>query len=104
MWTSEEARCRAIRQLLAPHHGLAGLWTAEGPTDFAVALLEQGGGYLSSGERILLRAAFDLWNGNGHVTVDELLATLDAPTLRAVCAAMLARDAGLHLVEVGVHG
>lgn len=94
MWRSERDRCAAVQRLLAAHHGLTGLWTATGPTDFAVELLEAGGGYLSSGERLLLRAAFDLWNGHGKVTVDELLSTLDAPTLRAVCAAMLARDGG----------
>jgi ABC-type glutathione transport system ATPase component len=105
MWPSERARGAAIQRLLAPHHGLAGLWTPAGPTDFAVELLEAGGGHLSGGERVLLRAAFDLWNGAGHVTVDELLSTLDATNLRAVCAAMLARDAGapphLEVVHAG---
>lgn len=94
MWRSEKARTRAILVMLAPHHALAGLWTYDGPTDLALTYLERDGGPLSSGEAVLLRAAFDLWNGTGRCTVDALLSTLDARTLRAVAMALLARDGG----------
>ncbi|HEY6005344.1 MAG TPA: hypothetical protein VIV57_20865, partial [Anaeromyxobacter sp.] len=60
MWLSEKARNDAIREMLATTPGVARLWGASGPTDQAVKLLEADGGYLSSGERLLLKAAFDL--------------------------------------------
>lgn len=92
MWASEKARNEAIRRLLAPRPALAALWNEKGPTRQACSYLEHGSP-LSSGEAVLLKVAFDLWNGRGHATVDELLCTLDEGNLRAVCDAVLARDA-----------
>ena len=92
MWLSEKARNDAIREMLAGTPGVARLWGAEGPTHKACELLRADGGYLSSGERLLLKAAFDLWNGQGHCRVDELLDTLDEKRLRAVAEALVARD------------
>lgn len=92
MWRSEKARNSAIRSMLASTPAVSRLWSETGPTDAAVELLERGGGYLSSGERVVLRAAFDLWNGQGNCKVGELLDTLDAVRLRAVANAILARD------------
>ena len=92
MWKSEKARNDAIRRMIASTPGLARLWGATGPNAEACALLERDGGYLSSGERVLLLAAFDLWNGSGGCRVADLLETLDGPRLRAVCTALLARD------------
>lgn len=98
MWASELHRYAAIRQLLRSvdqEH----LWAVErkngpgpGPTEEACDLLKAGGGTLSGGEWCVLRVAFDIWNGRGKVTVDEVLA-LDRERLRAVTEAMLARDA-----------
>ncbi len=95
MWASESARCKAIRTMLQTTPGVARLWGASGPTQQACELLDQGGGYLSSGERVLLRAAFDLWNGRGACQVGDLLDTLDEKRLRAVAVALLARDGGV---------
>lgn len=92
MWASEAARNEAIRKMLATTSGVAQLWSERGPTKTAVMLLEKGGGYLSGGERVLLRAAFDLWAGTGDCKVADLLSTLDGPRLRAVAEAILARD------------
>lgn len=91
MWASEQARNNAIRAMLA-RSSTSKLWTAEGPTKEAHELLRVDGGYLSSGERVLLKAAFDLWNGQGHCRVDELLSTLDEEHLAAVARAIMARD------------
>jgi hypothetical protein len=93
MWASEAARSAAIRELLAPHPALARLWTDEGPTRVACDYVKRGSP-LSSGEHLLLQVAFDLWNGMGKANVDDLLSTLDPRNLRAVAAALLARDAG----------
>lgn len=93
MWASEKQQCAVIRTLLASVH-LERLWTATGPTKEAITLLEAKGGYLSSGERLVLLVAFDVWNGHGNAEVGDLLATLDERRLRAVTDALLARDAG----------
>lgn len=93
MWRNERQQCAVIQKLLAPHPAIAGLWTSTGPTKLACTLLEQNGGPLSSGEILLLRVAFDIWNGHGKAEVGELLATLDEGNLRAVCDAIRARDA-----------
>lgn len=92
MWSSEEARNAAVVKLLSRRPGLARLWRATGPSPLAVQYLEQGSP-LSSGEVVLLKVAFDLWNGRGKATVDDLLSTLDEDNLRAVCEAILERDA-----------
>jgi hypothetical protein len=95
MWRSERQQCEVIRRLLAPHHALARLWTPTGPTDKACQLLEDDGGPMSSGEVLLLRVAFDIWNGGGGAKVGDLLSTLDERNLRAVVVAISARDGSL---------
>lgn len=93
MWRSEQARNEAILKMLSTTPGVLRVWSNRGPSDEAVRLLDADGGYLSSGERLLLKAAFDLWNGRGHCRVDELLDALDEKRLRAVAEALMARDA-----------
>ncbi len=92
MWASERQQCEVIRVLLERVR-LAHLWTPAGPTKEACSLIERGGGPLSHGEALMLRVAFDIWNGGGKTQLDELLCTLDEGNLRAVTDAMLARDA-----------
>jgi hypothetical protein len=60
---------------------MAELWSSQGPTDEAMALLETDGGPLSSGERMLLMIAWSIWNGRGHVTVADVLHRLDGTSL-----------------------
>lgn len=91
MWKSEKARCAAIRKMLSGS-SVQRLWTDSGPTGEAIDLLAADGGPLSSGERVLLLAAFDLWNGMGKCRLSELLSTLDEDNLRLVAEALLARD------------
>jgi len=92
MWRNEAHQCAVIRKLLAPHPAIARLWTSQGPTELACEYLE--GSPLSSGEQLLLRVAFDIWNGGGGAKVGELLHTLDERNLRAVTDALLERDGG----------
>jgi len=89
MWQSDRQKCDVIRTLLACVNR-EDLWTPTGPTKEARHLLHLGGGYLSSGERMILRVAFSIWNGLGEI--GDLLDTLDEVRLRAVCEALLARD------------
>jgi len=77
MFASELQRarvCRAIARLRA--YGRPDLWTEDGPTERAVELLEQNGGTLSRGERVLLLLAWEMWDGSrsaARVSVGELV-------------------------------
>lgn len=91
-WKDERSACDAIRRMLAGPH-LQHLWTADGPTPEACDLLDAGGGPLSHGQQVMLRAAFDLWNGQGNATLGDLVNVLDTKNLRAVLGALgAARD------------
>lgn len=93
--------CRAIAALLEASAlpRLRGLWTATGPTSEAVELVEAGGGPLSSGEAMMVRAAFDFWNGQGGATLDGLLHVLDPRRAGLVCGLVLAVHEGGEAVE-----
>lgn len=45
----------------------------------------------SSGERVMISAAYDLFNGGGHCTLDELVSTLDERNLEHVIEAIAIR-------------
>jgi hypothetical protein len=77
-----EALCRAVR--------LEGMWTDEGPTDVAVSLLKRNGGPLSSGERIMFLAAWNVWNGRGEVNLGDAVHRLDQGCLRALGSLLIA--------------
>ena len=57
--------------------GLGDLWTPTGPTPKAVVLFEADGGPLSSGERIMLLAAFAFWNGEGSLLLVDVIGLVD---------------------------
>ena len=76
MFRDEKQTHRAIRTLLDTIPGLGRYWTDTGPTEEAARVVEQYGGALSSGEWLLLRVGFDLWNGQGHADFGRMLGTL----------------------------
>ncbi len=94
MWQSEKQQCEVIRALLGRIR-LERLWTETGPTDEACRLLQDAGGPMSHGEILMLRVAFDVWNGHGKATVADLMAVLDDGNLRAVLAAIAASRPGV---------
>lgn len=94
MWASEKARNDAIRKMLGPVRARR-WWTEDGPSRDGLDAMEgikRMRSPLSHGEQVLLRAAFDLFNGTGNCRVDDMAATLDEDNLRLVCEAILARD------------
>jgi hypothetical protein len=91
MFRSERQQCDAIRALLSPL-GLDYLWTQTGPTPKACAWLKSNP--LSSGESLLLRSAFDLWNGAGKVTLWDLQGTLDQSHCLRLFSLILAAGSG----------
>lgn len=69
------------------------LWTEEGPTEQAIDLREEGCGTLSSGEQVLFRAAWDLWNSEGELRFADVL-TLDDAKLNALGELLVALARG----------
>ncbi len=98
MFRNDEQSARACRALLAKGR-LHRLWTNGGPTPQAVELLEADGGPLSSGERIILLAAFAFWNGGGALRLAEIIEVLDVEPSEAVCSLVIAVKQGADAVE-----
>jgi hypothetical protein len=97
MFKSEAQQCAAIRCLLTSLN-LQRLWTEKGPTKQACDYLE--GSPLSHGEQVMLRCAFDFWNGEGKVTLyRDLLGVLDSRRLNEVLTLAMAVNAGGDAVE-----
>lgn len=70
---------------------LRDLWTPTGPTTLARDYIQKGSP-LSHAERLMLRVAFDIWNGQGNASIADLIAGLDDDALRLVLdLVMLAR-------------
>lgn len=101
MFKTEAQQCRAIQTLLASQH-MERFWTDKGPTRLACDYLE--GSPLSSGEQVLLRCAFDFWNGEGKVTLYSDLGRLDSRLMRQVLTLALATNEGSDAVEHWIAG
>lgn len=98
MFRDDDQLARACRALLAQGR-LQRLWTRRGPTGEAKTLLQDDGGPLSSGERILLLAAWAFWNGEGGLRLAEIVQQLDARPTGVLCALMVALQQGAAAVD-----
>jgi hypothetical protein len=97
MFKGEAQQCRAIRVLLGSL-GMERFWTEKGPTDLALDYLE--GSPLSSGEKILLRCAFDFWGGDGNVLLyQDLMGRLDEERTSLVLTLAMAVNMGPAAVD-----
>lgn len=77
---------------------LEGVWEVDGdniprPTGYAVKILDGEMAAITS-ERLMVRVAFDFWNGYGHTTIGECLAVFDSDNLSAVAQLMRALASG----------
>lgn len=101
MWASDRQAARAIRVLLATVR-LEDLWTLDGPTERAIELRDADGGPLSSGERLLLLTAWDLWEapvaGKG-VRLADLMYIIDNERLSLLFSLVLALTEGSAAVD-----
>jgi hypothetical protein len=89
----------AVCQILCARVGRESLWTLTGPSPTAEQLLRAGGGALSHGEKVMLFVAWALWNGEGELTLNEVLNTLDGGNLRMVGELLVAISAGSEAIE-----
>lgn len=74
-----QARAVVMVFLMSVH--LEHLWRTR-PTAEALKLLAANGGYLSSGEFLILQIAFEIWDGRGHVHLADIMTMLDPKRLR----------------------
>lgn len=83
------------------------LWTVDGPTREALramdALQKGEGPPWSKGEALMLRVAFDIWNGAGHADFSAMLGTLDSDNLGQVSGLLQAMVAGPHGVDAWLY-
>jgi hypothetical protein len=84
MLRDEQRLARACRIFLATAR-LERLWTDDGPTPEAFRLLQADGGPLSSGQRVVLLAAWTFWNGSGGLRLAAVLERFDADPKDALC-------------------
>jgi hypothetical protein len=92
MFRTEQQRARACRTLMDQLF-VKDLWTNDGPTEKAIDLLQKNGEGLSSGERVLFLAAWELWNSTGQLRFADLL-RLDDAKLHAVGSLLVALAKG----------
>jgi hypothetical protein len=90
---SDEQLARACRALCALV-GLGSLWTIDRPSPRAMALLEADGGPLSSGERIVVLTAWNIWNGSGNTSLGDAIHRLDDRSLAALGSLLVAVAGG----------
>lgn len=98
MFRNDQQKCQAIMVLLGPC-GMAEYWTLDGPTAAAVELLERKGGGHSHGQGLMLRAAFDVWNGDGVTPLSELIAVLDPGNLHMLCSLLICANIANECVD-----
>lgn len=88
MFTNDVERA-AVCQKLCDSVRLGEMFAADGPTKRALAFRKSAP--FSSGEKLMLRLAWLLWNdSNPSVGVIELVNTLDGPRLRLVGSLLVA--------------
>lgn len=98
MFRNNKQQCQALRMLLQSVR-LDYLWTDDGPVSEAFRLRDANGGPLSSGERLMLLAVFDLWNGSGNLRFSEVPGPLDARRAQRLLSLILAINIGSEAVD-----
>ena len=104
MFASRAQLHTAIWKLLKHVNG-ARFWAVDGPTDEAVLAIDAitenktERPYLSSGQEVLLRAAFDIFNGRGNATIYSALRVLDDRNQRALWSLLLAMVDGPEAIQ-----
>jgi hypothetical protein len=89
-----DAQLARVCGALCARVGMGELWTPDGPSDRATALLETGGGPLSSGERVMLLVAWAVWNGDEGARFGDVIHRLDGRCLVALGTLLIAVAGG----------
>jgi hypothetical protein len=94
-----DAQLARVCRALCADVGLAHLWTDDGPSDEAIGLRDAGGGPLSSGERIMVLAAWDVWNSHGSTNLGDVVHRLDGRRLATIGTLLVAVAGGMHAID-----
>jgi hypothetical protein len=95
MFRDTQQIAAALRVLLQPVH-LSRLWLDDRPTPEASELRTAAD---SASERVMLCAAWDLWNGSGGLSLDRMLNVLDANNTLRLCTLIMAAATGAAAVD-----
>ena len=99
MFSSDLQRARVCRAFCARAR-LGELWTDDGPTAEATALVEhRRWPGVEQRRTFLLLLAWSIWSGDGPVAVGDVLANMDAISLAMLGKLMLAAARGSGAVE-----
>src|SRR6185437_2739583 len=102
MFRNYRQACEVLQTLLESVR-LDHLWTSNGPTDAALRYRDANGGPLPSGERIMLLAAFDLWNDTGGLKFAEVPGPLDPQRAQKLLSLLSAMTYGSDAVDRWLH-
>lgn len=96
-----DAQVNAVCRVLLEQLYAKGLWTDEGPNETALSYLEQDGGPLSRGERVLLLCAFAIWNGNEKLPFADIF-NLDDDRLGVLARFLVAYSGGSTAIDAWI--
>lgn len=98
MFFRDDRQVAQVCVALCSRVGVGDLWTADGPGPGAFAVLE-GRSPLSSGQQVMVLAAWAFWNAEGGLTLARLLDVLDPKNMRAVADLLVAASQGSGAVD-----
>jgi hypothetical protein len=101
----DRQRARVCRALLGTL-GLERFWTLDGPikdqSKSVAGTVNAMVSGLSNGEHALVRAAWDFWNGEGKMSLNAILNTLDAERTQALCTLLVAANQSTDAVDAWI--
>lgn len=84
MFRDDKQRAKVCQRLVEIAGRIEVMWDErEGPTSMAI-FAKNGGLGVSKGEQLMIQAAWDFWNGSGHMKLAEAFHTLDSFNLTAL--------------------
>lgn len=98
MLHDDRQRARTCEALLSSLGLDDDLWTIDGPSQEAVTILNDDGGVASSGERVLLLIAGEIWDYSTGLKFGELF-RLDSVRLKLVATLLAALASGPRAVD-----
>lgn len=96
----------AVCNTLTRAAGQGDLWTDAGPNPRALAVLHGRAG-VTTAQALLVRVAFDVFNGQGNADMGRIIGALDAQNLRLVGSLLVvlaSRSDSAALAWVTAHG
>lgn len=95
MFRNDHQRAKVTMAIVGPYQAIAPLWTTDGPTECCIDLFEHPDKRVfSSGEGVLFKLAWDVWNGMGGAGFSDLLDRLDYASTRRIGALLVAMADG----------